>query len=113
MPIIDLSISERIVPSPIDQLSIRQQSALSNQQFLLSLRLVLVGADGVFGGGDGIVGETLVVDAWPVWVADLFVARTIAFDRAFVDVLIVLLLCRHHGHVCSLAAAFQARGPLR
>ena len=56
------------------------------------MRLVFVRADDILGDGDRIVRQSLVVDPFAVRVADLFFAGTIAFDRALVNILIVLLL---------------------
>ena len=60
--------------------------------------LVFVRAFDIFRNRDWIVGQAVVVDAAAVRVSDLFVAGTVAFDRAFVDVGIALLLVGHHRH---------------
>ena len=70
--------------------------------WLLSLRFVFVRADRILRSRDRIVGETLIVDTVAVWIADLFIGRSVAFDRAFVNIRIVLLSYggRVHGDSC-------------
>jgi nucleoside-diphosphate kinase len=62
------------------------------------LRLVFVRAERVFGGCDLVVWKSFVVDAIAVRVADLFVRRAVAFDRALVHVGIAGHLGHHRGH---------------
>lgn len=73
-----------------------------------TLRFILIRANDVFGYGDGIVGQSFLVDALPVRVALLLVGRAIAFDRTFVDVVVARHLPRHRSHV-SLLASGQLR----
>ena len=59
---------------------------------------VFVRADFVFRGRNRIVGQALIVDPGAVRVALLFVTRAIAFDRAFVNIVVLLHLGRHRCH---------------
>jgi hypothetical protein len=79
------------------------KSAICNLQFAISstLRPVFVCTDLILGARERVVGQPAFVDAVPMRVAELFVFRPIAFDRAFVNVLIVLLLHRHSDHGCT------------
>src|SRR5207237_12610 len=88
------------------------KSAISNQQFAISssLSLILVGTFYVLRDRDGIVREPVLVDSVSMWIADLFVGRTIAFDRALVDVGIVLLYDRHRCHAGLLICRATLKG---
>src|SRR5207247_3828351 len=81
----------------------------------LSLRSVFVGPFDIFCDGDRIVRQSVFVDAVAVRVADLLVPWAVAFDGAFVDVGIVLLLDGHHGHAGLLpsrvACIWSGYGP--
>jgi len=83
---------------------ILNKSAIINQQFANSstLRPVLVRAQCILGHRHRVVWEAVLVEALAVRVAELLVAWTVAFDRALVNVRIVLLLGRHDRHDCLL-----------
>src|SRR5258708_23104238 len=67
-------------------------------QYLLPLCPVTVGAFDVLRDRNRIVRQPVVVDAVAVGISDLFIRRTIALDRSFVHVWLVLLLRGHRGH---------------
>jgi len=79
---------------------IPNKSAISNQQLAVSspLRPVAVCAFCIFRSRDRIVRQSLIVDAITMGIPDLFICGSVAFDRAFVDVGIVVLSCGHRGH---------------
>jgi hypothetical protein len=56
----------------------------------LPLRVVDVRTDLVLRDGDLIVRQTVVVETVSIFVAELFIGGTVAFDRALVHVLIVV-----------------------
>jgi hypothetical protein len=92
------------------QVKLLNKSAICNVQFamsrecdtpasrLLPLRSVFVRPYLIFGSRYRVVREPAVVHAVPIRVADLFVVGPIAFDRAFVNVGIVLVLHSHADH---------------
>src|SRR3954471_3933672 len=85
-----MSVSE-LSNSPIDQL------AKSRRAVLAPFALILIRTNGILRAGDWIVGQAVFVDAVSLRVAHLLVARTVAFNRAFVHVGIVARcgLCGH------------------
>src|SRR5438093_9136297 len=92
--------------SPIHQITnspIAVSSATPHRPIALSspLRFILIRADLVFRRRDRIVGQAVFVDAVAVRVPELLVIRAIAFDRALVNVRVVLLLECHRRHVAS------------
>src|SRR5438309_2193054 len=80
------------IKSPITDREIADSSPLA---------LVLVGTDRVLSDRNGVVGKAVFVQAVAKGIAELFVGRTIAFDRAFVRVGIVHELHRHRRHSAS------------
>ena len=64
----------------------------------LPLRAVLIRPNLIFSRRYRVVREPAVVHAVPVGIADLLVVGPIAFDRAFVNVGIVLVLHCHGDH---------------
>ena len=85
---------------PASYAKIPNKSAISNLHLAISspLRLVFVGADLILGARYWIVRHSLGVHAISIRILHLLVAGPVAFDRAFVEVLVVLLLPRHRCH---------------
>src|SRR5262245_61178994 len=86
--------------SPITDRKIADSSAITDPPIADSstFRLIFIRADLVFGGRHWIVRQSFHVYARAVRVADLFVSRVVAFDRAFVNVGILSHAERHWRH---------------
>jgi hypothetical protein len=76
---------------------------IPNSRFLIpipsALGLVFVGAELVLGAGHWIVRQPVVIHAVAVRIPELLIERCVAFNGAFVNVGIPLLLDRDEAHV--------------
>ena len=82
--------------------------AISNLRLAISstLRVVLVRTESILGCCHGVVRQPVLIDSVAMRVANLLVGRAVAFDGAFVDVGIVVLL---ESHGCHVASTFASR----